>query len=317
MTSPPAPSSLQTSTTQDGINLTWNHNVTWFGFDGDDGTLGGFDEGIWLHPDNGFRVYYREKGATTFTEFSDISVDDTSELVDALDQDKTYEFKVRVYTGTEYSESSIVEGTTFLNETRNISSHALPITTSTIRITDLNRNSSSYTNSIGSSSVRVVDLLATPLSESKPITSTADRNGLQYEKRELDQSYISPITSFIYNERTSLEVIDQSIRWDDDKAVWYTDWFSETKILGSEDQLAIRSLVVQNAKQPAAKVVMQYDSDGDGVVDKESETIYLGKDQSVKTVSGIPIDEDGYYRIKIMEYSGYNSLYAIDTAIVH
>jgi hypothetical protein len=123
--------------------------------------------------------------------------------------------------------------------------------------------------------------------------------------------------SFAYNERTSLELVDQNIHWNDNKKYWYTDWFSETKILGDEDQLAVRSLVVDEAKEPAALVAIDYDKNGNGNVDATSDTIELGKKEEVKVASGIPIDEGGYYRLRIMEYSGYNSVYAINTAIIH
>jgi hypothetical protein len=317
MTAPPTPENFQSSTDTNGVNLDWNYNVTWFAFDGDDNTLGGFDEGIWLHPDNGIKVYYRQKGATTWNEFSEVSIDDESESVTGLNSDTTYEFKIRVYTSNEYSETGIVEATTFLNTSRSVTSHINAISSSVSSIIDLSYGISSHSNQINSSASRLISLKRTPLSHSNNITSTSDRGGADYENRTTDISYSNPITSFVYNKRTSLELIDHTIEWKDNKAVWYTDWFQETRILGNEDQLAIRSLVVDDAKDPAAKVKIQYDAIGNGSVDYESDVVELGRDQSIKKVSGVPIDEEGYYRIKIMEYSGYNSLYALDTAIIH
>jgi len=31
----------------DKITLTWDHDPTWFAFDGDDASLGGYNEGLW------------------------------------------------------------------------------------------------------------------------------------------------------------------------------------------------------------------------------------------------------------------------------
>ena len=112
-------------------------------------------------------------------------------------------------------------------------------------------------------------------------------------------------------------MVDLAITWDDDNAVWRTGWFEETKILGKEDQLAIRSLVVDDAKEPCATVIVQYDKNDNGVPDQQSDPIHLGRNQEVQSVDGVPVDEDGRYRLKIMEYSGYNSLYALDLAIVN
>jgi hypothetical protein len=251
MTAPPSPNNFNTSAQTDGVDLSWTYDNVWFGFDGDDGAISGFDEGRWLHPDNGIYVYYREKGSSTFTQYSEISIDDTSELITELNSDTTYEFKLRVYTSGEYSETGIIEETTYLNENRLIESH---------------------------------------VSESR---------------------------SFSHNERVSLEVVDQQIFWNEDRSYWYTNWFSESKILGNEDTLAIRSMVVPDAKQPAAIAQVEYDGEGNGKADAISEPVELGRHEQVEELHGIPIDEDGYYRIRITEYSGYNSLYKLDTAIVH
>jgi hypothetical protein len=130
-------------------------------------------------------------------------------------------------------------------------------------------------------------------------------------------SHSGQIRGFTYNERTSLELLDRRIEWDEKESVWYTGWYQESRILGSEDTLAIRSLVIDDAKEPAARVVLQQDRTGNGEVDHESEPVHLGREQSIEKVQGVPVDEDAYYRLRISEYSGYNSLYSIDTAIIH
>jgi hypothetical protein len=154
------------------------------------------------------------------------------------------------------------------------------------------RSGGSHASGIDTDSIRVIDLSESVESHSKQFRSS------------------------IYNNRTSLELIDQEINWDEEDAAWYTDWFQETKLLGSEDSIAVQSLVIDKAKEPAATVVLQYSERGDKV-DRESEPVRLGRNQSVEKFSGVPVDEDGYYRLKITEYSGYNSLYEINTAIIH
>jgi hypothetical protein len=125
------------------------------------------------------------------------------------------------------------------------------------------------------------------------------------------------MSSFTYNERTSLELLDHQLSWDDDAAVWYTDWLQESKILGTEDLLGLRGMVTADAKEPAARVFVEYDATGDGVVDEQSEVLETGSDEDVLEVVGVPVDPDGWYRLKITEYSGYNSLYDLDLGIIH
>jgi hypothetical protein len=399
------------------------------------------------HADNedGFEVYYRESGTSTWNKFSDLGSNTTIETITNLSQDTTYEIRIDDYTEHVTNQSGTSTGTTNLNESRSISSYNSSLTSSAIRVITISESVSSYAATSGSSSIRVValvegisshltsirggsgrlvdlfedvtsyasassssvssvvdlsftvgshsksfisnievliNLLVTPLSESSPIDSSTTRSGINFEGRESDISYsassgsstlrvvdllesvssYSSISStassrgnlnyadrqpdsfsdilsseaigvidvsygieshsksgrsFVYNDRTSLELIDHDMTWDDANSVWYTDWFFETKITGNEDEMAVRSLVVKDAKEPAAVVTIQYDGTGDGTVDEESDPVYLGREQSILDVNGVPIDEDGKYRIKIMEYSGYNSLYALDTAIVH
>ena len=446
MTAPPSPNNFNTSAQADGVDLSWTYDNVWFGFDGDDGAISGFDEGRWLHPDNGIYVYYREKGSSTFTQYSEISIDDTSESITELNSDTTYEFKLRVYTSGEYSETGIIEETTYLNETRLIDSHSSILSSSSTRLIDLLKPVISHGTASTSSNIRIIDLLenvtssSTPIraesstlislgevvtsesksldssairvidilenvesdsnlatsdvvrvvdlleainSHSNSITSTTSRSNLDLEERKSNPSYStaggsvvlriidlledisshsveaetrtyrSQITfenresdpsfssisesenirivdlledvqshgstsrSFTHNERVSLEVVDQQILWNEDQSYWYTNWFSESKILGNEDTLAIRSMVVPDAKQPAAIAQVEYDGEGNGKADAISEPVELGRHEQVEELHGIPIDEDGYYRIRITEYSGYNSLYKLDTAIVH
>jgi hypothetical protein len=200
-----------------------------------------------------------------------------------------------------------------------------------------NREKTSTANLLSSSSSTVIDLMEGVESHTAISGAAANRDGLNFIARDsnsfsrysdsdsiriidlLEQvnSHSGKNRSFSYNERTSLELIDHEVYWDDDEAFWYTNWFKESKLLGSEDTLAIRSLVVPESKKPAAIVCVQYDGDGNGTVDAESDHIELGSEQEVQEVTGVPVDEEGHYRIKIMEYSGYNSVYSIDTAIVN
>lgn len=131
------------------------------------------------------------------------------------------------------------------------------------------------------------------------------------------ESYTSPISSFATNERTSLQLLDYTVDWDPEKAVWHTPWVQETKVLGREDRFVVRASVVNGAKRPCAKISIQYDESGNGIVDEQSEPIKVGKEEQLHEVSDIPISEDGYYRIKIEEYSGYNSLTSLDMGIIN
>jgi len=121
----------------------------------------------------------------------------------------------------------------------------------------------------------------------------------------------------VFNDRTSLELLDYPLEWDDGEVAWYTDWFSESKILGSEDTLAIRGMVVPGAKEPAATVYVEYDADGNGNPDAVSDPVDTGHNEAIHTVEGIPLDEGGWYRLKITNHSGYNELYSLDLGMVH
>jgi len=131
------------------------------------------------------------------------------------------------------------------------------------------------------------------------------------------ESHAGQVSSFVYNNRTSLEMVDYQINWDKDNATWYTNWFQETRITGDEDNLALRAKVVEGSKEPVAKVQVQYDRNGDGIPDEETRIIDIGKAEDLHQIDDIPISESGQYRLKIMDYSGFNSLISIDFGIVH
>lgn len=154
------------------------------------------------------------------------------------------------------------------------------------------------------------------------VTSYATSPFVSENDRELSlvatiSSYASPIRSSSVSDRTTLELQNQILTWDPDNAEWYTEWFQQPKIVDSEDTLSVRSLVSDYVEQTEATVQIEYDSDGNGKADKASELVELGSEQRVKEVKGLPIDEDGFYRIKVTEYSGYYSIYGLNLAVTH
>jgi hypothetical protein len=195
---------------------------------------------------------------------------------------------------------------------RGTDSVAVPLTTDVSVVVHRVVSAESHSATNVSSSMRVISLRKRASSHSSSISAAAES---LIDVNVFSSSY-GNARSFVYTDATSLELVNYNISWDDDESVWYTDWYSESKILGSEDDLAIRSLIVDDAKDPAATVVLQYSHDG-SEVDHESEPIALQSDERVYEIDGVPVDEDGKYRLKIMEYSGYNSIYAINTAIVN
>lgn len=160
-------------------------------------------------------------------------------------------------------------------------------------ITFEGRESGSSTTALTSDSIRVINLL-------EGITSHSNGSN-----------------SWVYNERTSLELLDFDLTWDDDEVSWFTNWFQEIRILGSEDGIGIMANIVDGAKEPSATVYLQFDSTGNGTVDEESDPVDLYQSDRVKQFTGIPMDESGYYRLKITNYSGYNSLYSLDVGFTH
>lgn len=130
-------------------------------------------------------------------------------------------------------------------------------------------------------------------------------------------SYVGTITSFASSERTSLQLIDFDVSYDESTATWVTDWFQEERILGDEETLALIAYTVDGAKDPAATVYVEYDASGDGNIDERSEAIPVDERGRVRAVEDVPSDEEGYYRLLITEYSGYNSLTNLNIGLVH
>jgi len=112
-------------------------------------------------------------------------------------------------------------------------------------------------------------------------------------------------------------LIDYTVEWDDDKAIWYTPWVQEVKVLGREDRFVVKATTVDGAKRPTAKVYIEYDSNGNGIVNAVSECIEVGHKERIHEIDEVPVDEDGYYRMRIEEYSGYNSLTSLNMGIVN
>lgn len=235
--------------------------------------------------------------------------------------------------------SSEVSRLLALNET--VNSHSTTLSSASTRngLGYSNRTPpASYSTTLSGKVAVLLSLYANAQSHTAPFSASTTRDGVSHEGRIPDASFAEPgesdsialisllaapsshaakSISFTYNERTSLEVVDFEIIWDENQSLWYTNWFQESKILGDEDTLAIRSLVVDGAKEPCAKIVVEYDGTGDGKPDEFSDPIEVGREEDVKLVEGIPIDTDGHYRFRIMEYSGYNSIYNLNLSIVH
>jgi hypothetical protein len=202
---------------------------------------------------------------------------------------------------------------------------------------DFPRSNSSHSLSVTVSLEALISLYQTVSSHSAAKSASSSRSNAYYVPRNTDShvsditsgsdtlvdfeygvsSHTKPVSSFTYNERTSLELINHQLYWDDGEAAWYTNWFKEWKVLGTEDLLGLRGLVTPDAKDPAARVIVQYDETGNGNIDAESEPLGTGHDEQVMDVVGIPVDPNGWYRLKITEYSGYNSLYDIDFGIIN
>jgi hypothetical protein len=119
------------------------------------------------------------------------------------------------------------------------------------------RTTDSFHSVAASASIRVISLLESVNSHSRGSFTT------------------------VFNDRTSLELLDYPLEWDDGEVAWYTDWFSESKILGSEDTLAIRGMVVPGAKEPAATVYVEYDADGNGNPDAVSDPVDTGHNEAI------------------------------------
>jgi len=269
---------------------------------------------VWNNED-GIRVHYSSNSGSTWTQFSDLAAGTNSEVITGLTQDTEYTIKIEPYTEHVSKDSGTDTAITYLNELRLTSSHSSSITSGVESLISLDVDASSYSKPMRSGSARIVNLLALPSSHTTSSVSASERSSVGYEGRE-PNSHCQPINHTIFNERTSLEVVDYNLNWNRDEVAWYTEWFQEERIMGNEDVLSVRSLVVDDAKEPAATITVQYNSDGDGIVDDESEPIDTCQDEEVHDVRGVPVDEGGWYRLKITNYTGYNEIYTLDIGMV-
>jgi len=174
----------------------------------------------------------------------------------------------------------------------------------------------SFSRSVASSAKREAKTAFREIaSHASPSVSIANRGEFNLDSTVL--SFSESVRSSARSDRTTLELQNQILTWDPDNAEWYTEWFQQPKIVDSEDTLSVRSLVSDYVEQTEATVRVEYDADGNGTADKESKLVELGSEQKVKEVEGLPIDENGFYRIKVTEYSGYYSIYGLNLAVTH
>lgn len=260
-------------------------------------------------------VLFRQSGNTSWNIGATVSANVTSATVGSLDGDTEYELTTKVYTDHSSTEGSVVSTTTYLSASRTVESYSNPNGSEVSSLISVSAVLESHSNPISSSSKRIAELDRTVTSHTGPFGSSSGRNNLNFQRS--NESSAAEMTSFVYNDRTSLELVDYEIDWDGEQAVWYTNWFQEIRIMGTEDSLALRARVVEGSKEPAAKLRVQYDETGNGVVDDESEIIEVGRNERVHSVDDIPLDESGYYRLKFINYSGYNSLKSVDVGIVN
>jgi hypothetical protein len=64
-------------------------------------------------------------------------------------------------------------------------------------------------------------------------------------------------------------------------------------------------------------VKVEYDENGNGTTDIISNPVRVGQKQDVHVFEDVPIVDDGYYRLRISNYSGYNSLTTLNVGFVH
>lgn len=264
--------------------------------------------------EGGFRVYYREEGSSTWTEFSDLAANTEQETITGLSDGTTYEVMVEAYTTHTTTESGIDSERINLDANRPVTSHASAVITTNSRLVNLTATTTSSVSGIQSSATRVAALEASARSFTSSVTSSSSRVASLVAATS---SEVAPITSFTFNKRTSLELLDYDVLFSEDEAVWYTEWFQESRILDSEERLALMSRIVDAAKRPAAVIEVEYDEDGNGVVDATSDPIHVDEDEQVHEVTGIPFDPKGHYRLRISQYSGYNSIYDVSFGVVH
>lgn len=130
-------------------------------------------------------------------------------------------------------------------------------------------------------------------------------------------SYAFPAFSTVKTERTSLELLDFDLSFDEHKSTWYTRWWAETKITGNEDTLALVTNVAPQADEPAATLYVEYDEDNDDRAEYRSDPIDTVGEQRVREVTGVPVSSDGQYRLLITDYGGYNDLSNINIGLIH
>lgn len=206
--------------------------------------------------------------------------------------------------------------TTWLDKSVSATSHAESMGTDVTAIISVEVTPTTHANTVGFSSSRIVDLLRDTESHSSPLTTSTSRSETNYVNRTTE-SHSNSIITFAYNERTSLELLDYTVEWDDNEMVWYTPWVQEPTVLGREDRFVLRATTFDGAKDPCAKITIQYDKSGNGNIDDASEPVKIGHAERLHEVPDIPVDSSGYYRMKIDEYSGYNSLTSLDMGIVN
>ncbi|WP_372611593.1 hypothetical protein [Halomonas sp.] len=195
-------------------------------------------------------------------------------------------------------------------------SYASASTSSADRALELDeRGTASHSNPFVSSVVRTFQNEPINVtSHALPASSSSSRGSISVERSTM--SHMAPASTAIYNDRTSLELLDYDLTWDEDEVAWYTEWSQESRITGREDLFAVRALVVPMAKKPAATILVQYSEDGSTVA-QESDPIDTYDDELVNHVPELPVNPDGYYRMKITNYSGYNELYSLDMGFIH
>jgi len=199
---------------------------------------------------------------------------------------------------------------------RSSQSHIGAASSYTSTVVSITSDATSHSKQINSSTFTIISLIRTSQSHTSQVTSTAARDQANYAPVSVS-SHTQKVGSFTFNERTSLELLDYTVTWNDDAAMWYTPWVQETRILGDEDSFAVRGNSVDDAKDPCAIVEIEYDASGNGTPDEVSNPIHITSKDQVHEVEEIPLDENSWYRIGIYEYSGYNSLYSIDMGIIH
>lgn len=196
---------------------------------------------------------------------------------------------------TSYSITNLSSGTTYDIRvdvfTEHVTSQSGTVTSNSL--SDFTRSVTTYTSSVDMTATRNVSL-----------------------SRDISH-HVETIRASVTTDRTSLELIDFDVTWDEATASWYTDWFQEDFILGTEDTAAVMGYVVDDAKEPTATVRVEYDGTGNGVPDARSNEVRVDREERPREIEGVPFDEDGWYRLVISQYSGYNSLTTLNFGFVH